>query len=140
MVLQASINYLAVLVAAVVAMVIGGLWYSPLLFRNLWMRLAGKTTKDLEKAKQKGMGKLYLLAFIAALVTSYVLAHFVDYLEATTISSGMTAGFWLWLGFIATTTLNSVLWEGKSFKLYILNNAHLLLNLLVMGAILAVWT
>jgi hypothetical protein len=52
-----EINYLAVLVAALVSMVIGGLWYSPLLFGNIWMKLSGITQKDVEKAKKQGMMK-----------------------------------------------------------------------------------
>ena len=48
-----AVNYLAVLVAAIVSMVIGGLWYSPLLFGNVWMKLSGITQKDVEKAKKK---------------------------------------------------------------------------------------
>jgi len=134
-----DINYLAVLVTAVISMVIGGLWYSPLLFGKLWMNLSNINQRDISKAKQKGMAMSYLAAFIGALVTSYVLAHFIDYTEATTITAGMTAGFWIWLGFIATTTLGVVLWEGKPIKLYLLNNAYSIINLLIMGAILAVW-
>ena len=50
-----SVNYLAVVVAAVVSIIIGSLWYSPLLFGNVWMRLQRFTKKDMDKAKQKGM-------------------------------------------------------------------------------------
>lgn len=51
----------------------------------------------------------------------------------------MQAGFWAWLGFVATIMLGMTLWEGKPFRLYLLNAGYQLLNLLVMGAILAAW-
>lgn len=138
-VVEASVNNVAVVAAAVVSMVIGAAWYSPLLFGRLWMKLSGITEKSIAEAKKKGMAKSYAIGFLAVLVMSYVLAHFVDYLGATTIAAGMQAGFWLWLGFVATVMVNSFLWEGKPVKLYLLNIAHYLVVLLVMGAILAVW-
>src|SRR3989344_4857515 len=136
---QPVINYLAVLVSAVIGMVIGALWYSPLLFGKLWMRLSGMTEKQLNEAKKKGMGKMYLIAFIAVLLMTYVLAHFVDYTDSNTFTKGMQTGFWLWLGFFVPILVGSVLWENKSFKLYLLNVIHYLVVLIILGGILAVW-
>lgn len=132
------VNYWAVLVAAIVSMVIGFVWYGPL-FGKTWMKLSGHTPKDMEKAKKKGMGKSYALMIVSTLVMSYVLAHFVDYAGAVTAWGGVVAGVWIWLGFIATVTLGKVLWEGKPWSLWVLDNAHYLVSLAVMGAILAVW-
>ncbi len=120
-------------------MIIGALWYSPFIFGKFWMKLSGFTEKKLNEMKSRGMGKSYFIAFIGVLVMSYVLAHFVDYAEATNVLGGFQAGFWVWLGFIATTMMSPVLWEGKPVKLYLLNVLHYLVALLVMGAILAVW-
>ncbi len=136
---QPSINLLAVLVAAVVHIVLGFLWYGPV-FGKTWMGLMGLNQKDLEKKKKDAhMGKSYAIMIIGTLVMSYVLAHFVDYTDATTFLLGMQAGFWIWLGFVAPVTLSSVLWEGKSWKLYLLNNAYNLLGLVIAGGILAAW-
>ena len=139
MAVEVTINYAAVLVAAVAGMVLGALWYSPLLFGKMWMSLSGITDKQIGEAKKKGMTKSYILAFVGTLVMAYVLAHFVDYTQATTLAGGLQAGFWIWLGFVATTFLGMVLWEGKPWKLYFLNVAYYLVELLLMGAILASW-
>lgn len=132
-----SINYLAVLVAAIVSMVIGFLWYGPL-FGKQWMQLMNFDKKKINEAKKKGMGKIYTLAFLTTLIMSFVLAHFVDYVEAKTITDGIILGFWVWIGFLATTQIGSVLWEGKPVKLYLINTLHYLVTLAVMAAILAV--
>ncbi len=136
------INYLAVLGATVVSMAIGFLWYGPL-FGKKWMALSGKGQADMEIAKARGMGKLYALASLGSLVMSYVLAHSLvfasAYLNVGGVSAGFMAGFWNWLGFIAPVTLGSVLWEGKSWQLWILNNAYYLVSLSLMGILLAVW-
>ena len=133
-----DINLFAVLVAAIISMVLGGLWYGPL-FGKAWMKLIGMSDDDLKKAKEKGMGKSYLLMFIGSLVMAFVLAHIIQAFGAETWQMGLAAGFWSWLGFIATRSLSSVLWENKSWNLYWLNNGYDLLNLLLMGLILTLW-
>ncbi|MDO8593926.1 MAG: DUF1761 domain-containing protein [bacterium] len=137
-----TINYLAVLLCAIASMVLGSLWYGPL-FGKQWVALAGITPEQMERGKRAGMWNLYALALIGALVMAHVLAFSLafasSYFNATGVFVGLMAGFWNWLGFIAPVTLGSVLWEGKSWKLWILNNAYQLVLLLIMGVILAVW-
>lgn len=132
-----NVNFVAVLAAAIASMVIGFLWYGPL-FGKQWISLMGwgKMTKAQMDKMKKSAGKGYAVMFITALVMAYVLAHIVSYAGATTALEGAQAGFWVWLGFVATIALGSVLWEGKPIKLYYLNAAYHLVNLAVMGAIL----
>lgn len=134
--LTANINVLAVLVAAVVSMGIGAVWYGPL-FGKLWMKLTG--LKKMGASKNKEMWRSYVAHFIASVLMSFVLANMLDYLSIFRFIDGFVFGFMIWLGFIATFTLGIVLWENKSFKLYILNNGYYLLSLLLMGGILAAW-
>ncbi len=129
-------NLLAVLVAAIVGMVAGVFWFGPMAFRNTWLRLMGWNEKDL---KDKLNMRSYVIDFAAEIVMAFVLAMFISKLGAATALQGAAVGFWAWLGFIATLLLGSVLWEGKPFKLYILNASFWLLNLLIMGAILGGW-
>lgn len=136
---QININLLAVLVSAIASMIIGAFWYSPLLFGKIWMELMKIDKKKLAEMKKKGVGKSYVIAFIGALITSYVLGYFIDYVGATGISQGTRTAFLLWLGFVVPTLLNSILWEGKPVKLYLLNISHHLVSLITMGAILVVW-
>lgn len=133
------VNYLAVFVAAILSMVIGGLWYGPL-FGKPWMKMMG-----IQPMKMTGsaMAKMYGLQFVASLVMSFVLAHSLifasTYLKVTGVPAGLQVGFWNWAGFIAPVTLGSVLWEKKSWKLWLLNNGNYLLTLLAMGVLLALW-
>lgn len=136
---QPVINYLAVLVAAIASMVLGFAWFGPL-FGKQWIALMKFDKKKVEEAKKKGMGaKTWVLMIIGTLVTSYVLAHFVDYLDATNFAGALQAGFWIWFGFFAPVMLGMVLWEGKPWNLYFLVAAYHLVNLLVMASILALW-
>jgi hypothetical protein len=140
--MMVPINYLAVLVAAVASMVIGSLWYGPI-FGKKWIALMGWTEEQMNSAKAKGMGKSYALMFVGSLLMAYVLAHSVIYaayyMRVSGFSAGLMVGFWNWLGFVVPVSLGSVLWEGKSWKLWFLNVGYYLVTLMVMGAILAVW-
>ncbi len=136
--LQVQINLLAILVAAVANMVLGFLWYSPILFGKKWLLAVGKTEDQL-KSEKKGIGKTYLLTFIGALVMAYVLAHIVGYTGATTISGGIQAGFWMWLGFVVTTSLGGLLFEKRPPAIFYITSGYYLVALIIMGAILAVW-
>ena len=139
MAVEVSINYWAVLVATIAAMIIGMFWYSPKgLFGKQWMKLVAIPPKKM-KAMQKKGGQSMFWGFVSTLVLSYVLAYVVDYAGAATLLGGIQTGFWIWLGFIATVQLGIVLWEGKPFKLYAINAGYHLVQLIVMGAILAVW-
>lgn len=132
---EIQINYLAVLVAAIVGMVIGFIWYGPL-FGRQWMTYLGIDPASLPRG---GMTRIYVWQLILALVTAYVLARLVDVMGASTIGGGIVAGFWIWLGFVATQTATGVLYERRPLGLWVLNNAYHLINLAVMGALLAVW-
>jgi|SRR3989344_1339772 len=135
------INYWAVLVAAIIHMVLGALWYSPSYgFGNIWMKLSGLNRKKMNAMKKKGMTKAYILAFVSALVLNYILANFIGYVSAATFVDGMFLGFLIWFGFLVTTMLGMMLWEGKSYKLYLINVGYYLVSLLITGGILAVWS
>jgi uncharacterized SAM-binding protein YcdF (DUF218 family) len=136
-----GINLWSVLVAAIATMGVGFLWYSPLLFARPWMVLMGYDPEDKAKLSemQKGAGKMYALSFVASLVSALVLAKII---AITTVSSalyGMKVGFAVWLGFVTTVQLTSVLFAKQPVKLYLINTGYQLVCYLAMGAILAVW-
>jgi hypothetical protein len=129
-----DVNLVAVLVAAVAAFVFGSLWYSPLLFGNVWKKLAG-----VKKGKLNYMWLRFLVYLLATLVMAFVLAHFLAFAAAITVVEGLITAFWLWLGFIVPITLGGILWENKSVKLFALNNVYNLLSLGIIAAILIAW-
>lgn len=134
-----DVNYVTVIVAAVVYMILGFLWYGPL-FGKPWMKLIGMGSRDMQAAK-KGMQITHALTMLAAIVMFYVLIHFINVSNATTASEGAMVGFWAWLGFVATTGANDFFFsvKPKPWNLYFLNQGYLLVGLMMGGAILAGW-
>ena len=70
-----DINYLAVVLAALSAFLLGGLWYSPLLFANKWAALTGLSE---EKLKSGSMAMIFGGAFLLNLIAAWMFAVFLN--------------------------------------------------------------
>ena len=136
-----TLNLFAVLTAALSTMVLGFVWYSPILFAKPWMREMGFDPSDKVKVQemQKAAGPAYFGSFVASLVSAFVLALFLHWLRVESLEFGLLVGFHVWLGFVATVQLTSVLFMKQSMKLFAINTGYQLVCYLAMGAILAVW-
>jgi hypothetical protein len=132
------INYPAVLVATIVHFLIGGLWYG-LLFSNKFIELIAWSPEKLQEMQNHNPAKEMMIAFISALVLVYILAHFVQYTKARTALDGIQTAFWLWLGFIATTQLATVVFEERKLGLYLINVGYQFVACSLAGVILTLW-
>jgi hypothetical protein len=136
-----SLNLLAILVAAISTMVVGFIWYSPILFAKPWMREMGYDPNDKPGAEKmrKSAGPAYLGSLIASLVSAFVLALFLHEMHVQSLEIGLLVGSHVWLGFVATVQLTSALFTKQSMKLFAINTGYQLVCYLVMSAILTVW-
>jgi len=136
-----GVNLWSVLVAAVATMILGFLWYSPLLFAKPWTVAMGYDPNDKAKMEEmrKGAGKLYGITFVASLLSAFVLAKIIDVTTVNAALYGMKIGFAVWLGFVTTVQLTSTLFKKRPIKLYLIDTGYQLVCYLVMGAILARW-
>jgi len=130
-----GVNYLAVVVAAVVALVIGFIWYSPRVFGNRWMAYLGTTQAQLGNPGPTGM----LVGVVASLINAWALAVLALNLGGRSVTDGVLLGVLAWLGFMATITAAQISFEKKSWGLWVLNNAHNLLVQVIMAAIVTAW-
>ena len=134
-----KINYMSVVASAVAYWMLGALWYSPLLFARPFIALRGWTPQELAAMQATSHAGEISAAFLTSLVLAYVLAHFVKFTGAETVKSGMLTGLWLFIGFVLTTNLETVLFEQRPLGLYLISNGYHLVGMLGMGALLAVW-
>lgn len=135
---EVMINYWAVLVAGLASMVIGSVWYSPVLFANKWMQLLGWNAQQVKEAG-KGAGQALFGMFVGCLLSAFVMAHFIDFTLSDTALEGAVTAFWIWLGFIVTTFVSMPLFERKPWALFFINVGYYLVSFVVMGIILAIW-
>jgi hypothetical protein len=132
-----KINYPAVIVAAILHWILGAVWYG--VFSSKFIELMAWTPAQIAAIESQSHTKDYILAFLSSLVLTYILAHFVQYTKAVNISGGLQTAFWLWLGFVVTTQLPTVLFEGRKPGLYLLNIGYQFVACLAAGALLALW-
>lgn len=126
---QVQIDPLTVIIAAILNMFIGMVWYSKWLFGPTWLKLH-------KNPSEKPSALTMVYAAIVSLIIAYFLAFFEGYLGITTVTDGMFVGFCIWLGFIATTQIGSVLWEKGSFQLFAIHTGCKLLSILVMSGVI----
>ena len=137
---EIHVNYISILVAAVISFFIGALWYSPLLFARQWVQATGKTKEEIEKGSSTFA---YVLTFIAWLIATYVLAVIIDYSVGLDSSPqflyGILAAFLCWFGFVAAISLIHNLFAQRPIILWFIDSGYVLLAFLISGAILAEW-
>lgn len=131
-------NYLAILVGALINMVLGSLWYSPLLFAKTWTKLAGISMKSMKEAG-KEMARQYSIVFVSAIIMSYVLMRLILDLHVVGAVWGIKIGLWVWLGFIAATTISDYLFTKRPLKLYAINTGYYFVVSVLLGALFGVW-
>ena len=128
-------NYLAILVCGVAAMIIGSIWYGPL-FGKIYMKsmCPEGMSPEQKAAMKKKMGPMYVVQFVLSLISAFVLAK---------MGPSLTAAFWVWFGFIMPTVASGALWSGKPkaaalsfFSITVLAN---LVTILVFTWILSMW-
>lgn len=128
----ANVNWVAVILSAVASMVVGFIWYSPPLFQKAYLAEIGKTAEDAAAAPPTN----YLISFVLAIVEAVFLSGLIGAMGNAGLGSGLTAGFLVWLGFVATTSAANTLFGDRTFRLWYVQNGNHLLTLLAMGAIL----
>ncbi|HVW76888.1 MAG TPA: DUF1761 domain-containing protein [Alloacidobacterium sp.] len=130
------LNYLAILVAALVYFAIQAVWFT--VFMKEWLAGIGKT---LEQLQQQGtsVALAYVVAFVSALVMGAAISWFTQATGKQTIIRGIMIGAAAWIGFVLTTWSAEYAFEGKGFHILAVNTGVSLIGMVLMGAILGGW-
>lgn len=129
-----EVNLIAVLLAALSAFLLGGLWYSPALFANKWMALTGQSEETL---KSGSMPVIFGGAFILNLIAAYVLAMFLGPMPpAYATLAGLSVG----LCWVATSLGVNYLFERRPLGLWLINSGYFVLQFTAMGAIIGAFS
>jgi hypothetical protein len=119
------VNWLAVVIATVANIVIGYVWYMPMVFGKRWEAAAGRTIAAVAPA-------MYAVLVVTSLLVAYGLALLFGGIG---VVNGAIWGALIWLYFVATITAGAVLFEGRSWMYWAIVNGYWLLALVVMGGI-----
>ncbi len=126
-------NYTLIAIATVIQFVLGALWYSPLLFGKIWMKIMGgdACTPEERQAMQKSMTPFYVLQIVLTVITTTTLSFLLQSLDI----GSYTVAFLVWFGFIAPTQIGCVIWANtpKSVwlqQILIMNTYQLLASMI----------
>lgn len=126
-----GVNYLAVLIATVLGMASGALWYG--FFRRPWQAGAGLTEAQIAAS---GHAAKYALAALAKFVIAFCLAKLLRVLDAVSISNAFAAALFLWLGFVLMPLLVNYRFQLKSWALIRIDAGYWLLVLGLQGLVI----
>ncbi len=131
-----NINYAAVIVAAASAFLLGGLWYSPVLFGATWGREAG-VAKDAANTRKAHGAVVFGVSFLFSLIAATVFALFLGPTPglAIAVESGLTIG----LCWVATSFGINYLFASRTFKLFLIDAGYYVVLFTLYGVILGLW-
>ncbi len=134
----------AVLVAAIVAYLVGWAWYSPLLWQKPWMAARGDTGENWDAEGKKEMPKIMAYGFLNTLVMSFVIALFLVLTGAETLMQSLQVVLLLCFGLVVTVKFNDLLytahpphWGRRAQILFLVDTGYLIVLFALVGAI--VW-
>jgi hypothetical protein len=129
-----GVNWLAVVVATIAAFLLGGLWYSKVLFGSAWMQEVGLTEEAVNNANMaKTFGGTIVLQILAATALSAFFGADDTWL------SGLQTGIWVGLFWLATAYGVTYLFEQRSLRLFLINAGYYVVLYAIMGTILGAW-
>ena len=137
------INYLAVAVGGIVIFILGGLWYSPLLFAKPWMRLMNMSEEQVKNNPdaKKAMPLLYFLALCCGMIISLGMAIVLGHIppDHLTIGCGACCGAFFWAAFAMPTSFATSIFSMTPKALWMINSGYNLVSFTLVGILLAAW-
>lgn len=129
-----DIHWLSVIIATLLAFGIGGLWYSPVLFGNIWLKEIKHIDEDPNKSNMALIfGFAFLLNFVSAIVLDLVIG-----LESS-LFDGILKSLMVCGAFVVTALGINYLFSSKSLNLFLIDAGYFLFYYAVMGAVLGAW-
>ena len=130
-----TLNWWAVIVAALSNFLIGGLWYSRILFGKQWMKENNFTEDELRNGN---MVPIFIFTLLFSFIMAFNLAIFLND-PKTTASWGAIAGFLAGFGWASLALCIIALFEKKSKTYMLLHSGYVTISFVVMGLILGAW-
>jgi hypothetical protein len=131
-----EINWVAVLLAAVSSMVVGAIWYAKPVFGRRWMRLTGLTDEKLQGTAVLPLIITFVVSFFTAAVLAGSAALAQHFYEGSFFINAVLTAVILWIGFTAARMITHDLFERRNSSLTVLNLAHELVTVIVMGLVI----
>ena len=131
-----DVNWLAVLVAGIIPLVVGFLWYGPI-FGKQWLSLMETTAEEIQK--DFNPVKTHGGSFVLSLVTAYVLAQLLAVMEGSGAMVGVHVGLLVTIGFVLNVGYQGVAYEQRKPGIFFLSLGYNGVALIAQAVLLAAW-
>ena len=125
------INFIAVFISALAALIFGGLWYSPALFLKPWLKASG-----VEVVKPHAWSA-YVASFVLMFIAAAVFAFFLG--ENPPLMQSLLLGIVTGLAWSGTSLGINYAFSGKSFRLWLIDAGYHVGQFALYGLILGLW-
>ena len=126
-----EVNWIAVALCGVASLVLGGIWYSPMLFAKPWQAAAGLSD---EQAQAGNMAVIFGGAFVLSLIAAAVFAMFIG--SQMSLGAATAAGLSAGLCWVAASFGINYLFERRPLRLWLINGGYHTLQFTLFGLIL----
>ena len=134
-----QLNWLAVIVGAVIYFALGALWYSPMLFARPWQRSIGW---DPERTPPEMKPTTYVVPFLAYLVMAVAVGMIAAAAGSDTVADGIVLGLVLGVGLSLMHTLVDATFDPNKpqpWTWFAINGSYHALGLLIVAVIVSAW-
>jgi len=128
------VNWIAVLAATISTFLLGGFWYSPMVFGRAWAKANGF---EFDKMKERNMALMFFLAFLAQWLAASLFAAILG--PNAEMGYAINVGVLIAAFFIGTATSVNYIFENRGVKLLLINGSYHIVSFAIMGIILAAW-
>ncbi len=127
-------NIFAILVVTLVEFFLGFLWYSKIVFGNLFLKHLGKNQDEIQMKPLDG-----ILSVVSSFLTFLFFAVILDLLGSFDLVISLLLAVVIWVGFIVTSNYYGVIYEGRNKMLFLIFVLYKLVGLLIGALILGLW-
>jgi hypothetical protein len=128
-------NHVAIVVAVVLNMVVGGLWYSPFLFQNMWLTGWGKRAEDVNTADPIPL----VLGVVMAFVSAYIFSWLVQRADMQTATGGALLAMLLWAAAAAPGLVPHYAIAGVPWSVTSIDAINALVCSVIAGVVIGGW-
>jgi len=129
-----GLNWLAIIIAAIVFFGLAAIWYQPRVMGRRWMEAAGVEPPDAAPSPAVFVGVL-----VAYFIMAVVLAMIARGIGASSFGDGLTLGLATGIAFVAAQVWVNVTFERRSRNLVLVNGGIGIIGHVVMAIIVTTW-
>jgi hypothetical protein len=128
-----QLNYLPIIIASLIPFALGGFWYSPSLFGDVWKREAGTEDQEVKRAHTM---MVYVTSWVLSFITVIAFSLYLG--EKPTLEYAVKQALFIGCFFVATSFGINYLFSKRSFNVFLIDSLYYITQFILYGTILSI--